>query len=262
MTIITYPERSVDPFKIATYHESGFLVLPGLFERQEIAELSDEAERLLERTDLIDQDNLRCRYQPNEAGGPCLFETFDPVIDIGPRSAAIAADRRIYDVLAQIYDDEACLFKDKLIFKPPGARGYSLHQDYIAWKNFPRSFVTVLVAIDEADCDNGCTVVYPGYHHHGCLTEEDGEFHEVPPHAIDETRAVPLELAPGDVAFFGCFTPHRSAPNRSSRWRRQLYLSYTARRDGGDLRQTHYGDFHAWLRKKYADYGKTNVYFR
>ena len=252
----------VEPAQIEAYHEQGYLVLREVFARSEIAEVAAEAERLIERTDLIDSDNLRCRYQPSENGGPCLFETFDPVIDIAPRCAALAADRRIFDVLARIYDGPGCLFKDKLIFKPPGAHGYGLHQDFIAWKNFPRSFITVLIAIDPADRENGCTIVYPGYHQQGCLTVEDGEYHELPRDLVDASRAVPLELQPGDVAFFSCFTPHYSAPNRSDRWRRQLYLSYTALRDGGDLRETHYRDFHAWLRVKYAEYGKPNVYFR
>lgn len=259
---MTLSIKSLERGQIECYHQAGYLIVPGLFNRHEIDEIDREATHLLERSDLIDSNNLRCRFQPNDNGEACLFETFDPVIDIGPRCAAVAADRRIFDVLEQIYGGEACLFKDKLIFKPPGAHGYRLHQDFIAWKNFPRSFITVLVAIDAADRDNGCTIVYPGYHQRGSLTEEDGEFHELPPVAVDESRAVPLELAPGDVAFFGCFTPHYSAPNQSSRWRRQLYLSYTARRDGGDLRETHYRDFHAWLRVKYSDYGKPNVYFR
>lgn len=254
--------RPVDAEQIAGYHRTGYLVLRRAFDRQEIATVEAEASRLLERVDLIHSDNLRCRFQPDERGGPCLFETFDPVIDLAPRCAALAADRRIYDVLESIYEGDACLFKDKLIFKPPGARGYGLHQDYIAWKNFPRSFITVLVAIDAADADNGCTLVYSGYHQRGCLTPEDGEFHELPGEAVDESRAVRLQLEPGDVALFGCFTPHRSSPNHSSRWRRQLYLSYTARRDGGDLRAAHYREFHAWLRKKYANQGKPNVYFR
>jgi len=87
-----------------------------------------------------------------------------------------------------------------------------------------------------------------------------------PPIAVETAgeppAAVMLDLAPGDVAIFGCFTPHRSAPNLTSRWRRQLYLSYTARRDGGDLREQHYRRFHAWLRQKYAASGKTDLYFR
>jgi hypothetical protein len=78
---------------------------------------------------------------------------------------------------------------------------------------------------------------------------------------VDESRAVSLELQPGDVAFFGCFLPHASAPNSSGRWRRLLYLSYNADSDGGDRREAHYREFLAWLRAKYAEYGKTNVYF-
>ena len=71
-----------------------------------------------------------------------------------------------------------------------------------------------------------------------------------------------LELRPGDVAIFSGFTPHRSASNMSDGWRpRQLYLSYNAGRDGGEQRATHYRQFHAWLKQKYAQYGRTNVYF-
>jgi hypothetical protein len=66
---------------------------------------------------------------------------------------------------------------------------------------------------------------------------------------------------PGDVAIFGGFVPHRSAPNRSDRWRRQLYLSYNKESDGGPQRAKHYAEFHAWLVKKYAQYGKTETYF-
>lgn len=79
---------------------------------------------------------------------------------------------------------------------------------------------------------------------------------------IDESRGVVLDLAPGDVAIFSGFTPHRSAANLSDRWRRQLYLSYNAGRDGGEQRDAHYRQFHEWLVKKYAEYGKTGLWFR
>jgi ectoine hydroxylase-related dioxygenase (phytanoyl-CoA dioxygenase family) len=245
----------------AAYEADGYLVVRGLFDRDEIAEVAAEAAALAERSDLIDTRNLRCRWQPHCDNGECLFETFDPVIDLAPRCAGIARHPRLLAVLAGLYGEPAFLFKDKLIFKPPRARGHDLHQDYIAWPTFPRTFATAAVAIDPCELENGCTVVYPGYHRQGCLTPEDGDYHPLPPEAVDEARAVPLELAPGDVAFFGCFTPHRSAPNASGRWRRLLYLSYNAASDGGDRREQHYREFLAWLRKKYADYGKTNVYF-
>jgi ectoine hydroxylase-related dioxygenase (phytanoyl-CoA dioxygenase family) len=173
-----------------------------------------------------------------------------------------AHDPRILQPLREIYRDEAHLFKDKLIFKRPGMTGYALHQDYIGWANFPETFITVLVAIDPTDAQNGATEVFPGYHKQGYLSPRDGDYHQLPEGVVDESRGVMLELAPGDVALFGGFTPHRSAPNRSDRLRRQLYLSYNADRDGGEQREAHYREFHQWLVKKYAEYGKQGVWFR
>ena len=224
-------------------------------------EADAEAQFLLSRHDLISTRNLRCRWQPIVETGECRFETFDPVIDLGPVCRRLAFDSHLLAALAALYDDEPCLFKDKLIYKPPGMKGYGLHQDWIAWPGFPTSFLTVLVPFDAADVDNGCTEVFPGYHQQGSLSPKDDHYHELPANAVDEARCVPLELRPGDVAVFGGFTPHRSAPNRSDRWRRQLYLSYNKRSDGGDQRAKHYDEFHRWLRVKYAEYGKTDVYF-
>jgi ectoine hydroxylase-related dioxygenase (phytanoyl-CoA dioxygenase family) len=183
------------------------------------------------------------------------------VIDLGPVCGRLARAPHLLRLVGELYGEPARLFKDKLIFKPPGARGYDLHQDYIAWPSFPRSFLTAAVAIDPCGPDNGCTVAYRGYHGRGCLSPEDGDYHPLPPETVADSTALPLELEPGDVALFGCFTPHRSDPNTSDRWRRLLYLSYNADSDGGDRREQYYRVFLDWLRKKYAEYGKTNTYF-
>jgi len=248
--------------QVERYHAEGYLILRGVFRPDEIAALASEAQTLVGREDLIDTANIRCRWQDHIVSGECMFDCFDPVIDIGPVCSFIARDERILAPLRSLYDDEAHLFKDKLILKRPGAKGYALHQDYIGWKEFPESFITVIVAIDPTNVENGATEVFPGYHQHGSLAPIDGDYHELPASAIDESRGVVLDLQPGDLAFFACFTPHRSAPNASDGWRRQLYLSYNAGRDGGDRRESHYRQFHRWLKQKYAEFGKTGVYFR
>jgi ectoine hydroxylase-related dioxygenase (phytanoyl-CoA dioxygenase family) len=247
---------------VESYHDSGFLIARNVFFADEIAALAAECETLFGRNDLIEKQNIRCRWQDCAETKECRFDCFDPVIDIGPVCRYFAYDRRILDILRAIYADDAFLFKDKLIFKPPGATGYALHQDYIGWKEFPESFITVIVAIDPTDADNGATEVFPGYHKQGYLSPKDGDYHQLPPEAIDESCGIVLNLAPGDIAMFGGFTPHRSAPNRTDRWRRQLYLSYNAGRDGGDQRDAHYRQFHEWLVKKYAAYGKSDVWFK
>ncbi len=259
--IATAAPPLLTPAEKLAYEEDGFLIVREVFSPYEMTAAVAEAERLFQRADLIDTRNLRCRWQPHCDDGECLFETFDPVIDISPVCARLAHHPRLLAILGELYGEPARLYKDKLIFKPAGARGYDLHQDYIAWPSFPRTFVTAAVAIDSCGLDNGCTIVYPGYHRQGCLTPEDGDYHPLPPETVDERSAVPLELQPGDVAIFGCFTPHRSAGNASRRWRRLLYLSYNAHSNGGDRREQHYREFLPWLRKKYAEYGKTNVYF-
>jgi hypothetical protein len=245
----------------ATYEREGFLIIRAMFPRGEIEEAAREAKALLTREDLMSTRNLRCRWQTNVHTGECQFETFDPVIDIAPVCHGLAVHARLLEVLAFLYGEEACLFKDKLIFKPPGVKGYGLHQDWIAWPGFPRSFLTVLIPLDPSDVENGCTEVFPGYHRKGCLSPEDGQYHELPAGLIDESRAVPLELQPGDVAVFGGFTPHRSAPNHSDRWRRQLYISFNRCSEGGQQRAKHYEEFHTWLRARYAEHGKDDISF-
>ncbi len=244
------------------YDRDGYVIVRGLLPAAKIARATAEAETLLERCrPLMNTRNLRCRWQPNTKTGECEFETFDPVIDLSPACRDLAFDSRLLEVLAELYGEPACLFKDKLIYKPPGIKGYDLHQDWIGWPGFPRSFLTVLVPFDPAGRDNGATEVFAGYHHQGALAPEDGEYHALSPERVDPARGVLMELAPGDVAVFGGFTPHRSAPNHSDRWRRQLYLSYNKLSDGGEQRTRHYEEFHVWLRKKYAQHGKTDVYF-
>jgi hypothetical protein len=263
MTTALLSRRSLlTPAQVRRYETDGYLIARGVFSPVEMAVVSMEAETLLRRTELIATDNIRCRWQPHVETKECLFETFDPVIDIGPVCARLAADHRILDLLEEIYGEKAFLFKDKLIFKPPGARGYDLHQDYISWPSFPRSFVTVLVPIDSSNRDSGCTEVFPSWHQQGYLSPLDGNYHSIPRERLGGAVPVPLELEPGDLAIFGCLTPHFSEPNRSPGWRRQLYLSYNAASDGGDRRMEHYREFHEWLKERYAEYGKLNVYFR
>jgi 2-aminoethylphosphonate dioxygenase len=248
--------------QVQEYHANGFLIQRGVFPIAEVEELAAEAARLFERKDLIDKDNIRCRWQDTTERSECRFDCFDPVIDLSPVCSDVARHKSILTIASALFGEPACLFKDKLIFKPPGALGYALHQDYISWKSFPTSFITVIVAIDSCDARNGATEVFPGCHQRGCMAPQDGMYHELPRESVDSSTGVMLKLQPGDIAVFSGYTPHRSAPNRSKQFRRLLYLSYNALSDGGERREQHYAEFHHWLKDRYAEHGKTNTFFR
>jgi ectoine hydroxylase-related dioxygenase (phytanoyl-CoA dioxygenase family) len=252
----------VDKVTVDQYVKDGFAVIRGVFAADEVAAFEAEAERLYRRQDLIDTNNIRCRWQNHFQTGECRFDCFDPVIDLSPLFADVARSPRLVDLVAHLYGERACLFKDKLIFKLPGAEGYRLHQDYISWPSFPHTFLTAIVAIDPCDADSGATEVFRGYHRTGYLSPRDGMYHHLPDQSVDPASGVVLSLQPGDVALFTAYTPHRSSPNRSNRFRRLLYLSYNAFSDGGDQREQHYSEFACWLKDRYAEYGKTMTFFR
>jgi ectoine hydroxylase-related dioxygenase (phytanoyl-CoA dioxygenase family) len=117
------------------------------------------------------------------------------------------------------------------------------------------------VAIDSCSAENGATEVFKGYHER-YLSPCDGMYHQLPDNAVDPAAGVVLALEPGDIAVFSGYTPHRSAPNRSNRLRRMLYLSYNAQSDGGERRTAHYEEFGEWLKDRYAEYGRTMTFFR
>src|SRR4051812_25974263 len=102
----------------ADYDRDGFVVVRSLFTQDEMAEASAEADRLLtERAHLRSVKNLRCRWQNNVFTGECTFETFDPIIDIGPVCKSLALHTRLLALLRKLYGEQASLFKDKLIYK-------------------------------------------------------------------------------------------------------------------------------------------------
>ena len=262
MTGIVDCDVHLTPVQLHEYETHGFLILRGVFHADEMHELLAETERLLtERRDLISPNNLRCRYMAHYQTGEPLFEVFDPVNDVSPVCERLTTDPRIVSAVESIYGEPACLFKEKLIFKPPGALGYKLHQDIpLAWNGFPRTFLTVLIPIDPSSEENGCTEVFSGYH--ADFLSNDGANYMLPDDAVDVARRTPLMLAPGDVAIFHGLTPHRSASNRSNQMRRVLYVSYNALSDGGDQRDTHYAEFRERMRERLTPQATAPLFFR
>lgn len=256
------PPKVLTREQVLAYHDEGFLILRNVFERDKVTLLGEEGNRIAqEHADLIDQMNMRVRFKPHVVSGEPVFEVFDPIADLSSVAKEIAHDPHLLQILHDIYGEPSELFKEKLIYKPAGAIGATLHQDWIAWPGFPESFLTVLVAIDSFTLENGATEVYPGLHKNGYLSAKDGQHHVL---STDMLRAkpVPLLLEPGDITIFGCFTPHSSAANTSEMNRRGYFISYNACSDGGDQYKRHYLEFHDWIRAKTPAAIRDQLFFK
>ncbi len=216
--------------ELNSYQSKGYLTLRGVFGQDEAAGWANECKRLLS-LGIAHENNLRTHpYYIAESFW--IVDRMDPVVDVSDVFKELSADERLLGLLRQVFNDDALLFKDRLIYKMLGVRGYQIHQDYSWWQEFPEDLINVALAIDAADAENGALELFPGHHKLLSTAGEMRHMNDAEAQQIDPSTGEIMITQPGDVVIFHCMTPHRSGPNLSNRLRRQLYLTYSAARHG------------------------------
>ncbi|MCB9881073.1 MAG: phytanoyl-CoA dioxygenase family protein [Planctomycetes bacterium] len=125
---------------------------------------------------------------------------------------------------------------DQIFTKPPRHPGLvPWHQDYSYWqRTTPEAHVTVHIALDDADEDNGCLHYVPGSHRWPLLerTAFDGPMDAVLEHLSPECLGAfhprAMTLKRGQAVVHHGRTLHGSYANQSDRPRRALVLNYFA----------------------------------
>jgi phytanoyl-CoA hydroxylase len=144
-------------------------------------------------------------------------------------------DPRIAEVLWELFGEEPLAAQSMMYYKPPGARGQSLHQDQMPLRVSPGTCIACWIALDRADGENGGMLVVPGSHKLGviCNSREENasEFFNISGLRVPEGHdLVQTELEPGDALFFGGLMIHGSYANRTTdRFRRCFIGHYVGR---------------------------------
>ncbi len=127
-------------------------------------------------------------------------------------------------------DSSVCHFHSKLMQKEPKVGGaWEWHQDYGYWyKNeflLPDQMMSVMIAITQANKENGCLQVIKGSHkmgriEHGFAGEQVGASQHYVDLALKTMELIYVEIMPGDALFFHSNLLHRSEANLSdtARW--------------------------------------------
>ena len=199
--------------EIDTFREHGFL--PGIDVFGE-----DDCDAFRSRVEAFEQT------RPGAVGWAFDIKTnllFDWVHDLG-------CDPRLLDLIEDLIGPDVLLTNSIFRIKEPGsATSYGWHQDAARIRVEP-GFVLAFVAISEATPDNGCLRVVPGTHHEvrpfSLVSYANRQVARV--REVDESGAVDMVLAKGQVGLLHCNTVHGSGPNRSSRRRIGLINDYTA----------------------------------
>lgn len=209
---------------IGEYRENGFAKIQGLFTHEEAKLWANECDRVWS---VVDKDDERVNWRDHGELGS-IPDRLDPVVDISPVFAKLAADQRLTEVAKSVLGQDESLFKGKLIMKLPGTMGYDLHQDYPYWEflGIPADdLIIMVVPIDAWDESNGGIEFFPGYHHERIPGPPDEPL-DTDPALVDLSSGSLMTLNPGDVCFFHPLAPHQSAPNTSKNDRRTLYFTY------------------------------------
>lgn len=148
----------------------------------------------------------------------------------------LISDDRLLDIAEQFIGPDIALFASHYICKRPyDGQAVLWHQDGTYWPLEPMEVVTLWLAIDNTDAENGCMRVLPRTQNMRLLTPEelvqqnDGTNvlgSGIDPAQIDESQAIDVLLAAGDVSVHHPNVIHGSNANTSSRWRRGLTIRY------------------------------------
>ena len=141
----------------------------------------------------------------------------------------LSRDARLLDAIEDLIGPDILLTNSIFRIKEPGsATFYGWHQDAARIQVEP-GFVLAFIAISDATPDNGCLRVIPGSQHDvqpfGLVSYADRQVARV--REVDETAAVDMVLAKGQVGLLHCNTIHGSGSNRSSGRRIGLINDYT-----------------------------------
>jgi ectoine hydroxylase-related dioxygenase (phytanoyl-CoA dioxygenase family) len=215
--------------------EDGFAIVRGVVSRAEVSLIAEAFDRLeaiargLQSTTDVQSARFVVTNSPFRLHRVVWCGGADEALaryGADPRFLSLAGDALSSNTLVQLIQQAH--------FKLPGdSVAFGWHQDASnrrygtdLWTDVDGhgSFVQLTLAVDPMGGANGGLRMLAGSHRRGFVA--DPTTGVLPDSLVDESRAIDLQLEPGDVAIFGPFVIHGSGPNVSAGKRRLFLQGY------------------------------------
>ncbi|HZO90679.1 MAG TPA: phytanoyl-CoA dioxygenase family protein [Chthonomonadaceae bacterium] len=201
------------------YNRDGYVIVRNVVDAARVAEAKQHALDTLTRFPDETPEQVHAR--------PLWFE--DPFYH------RFVNQPQLIDLAEAILGSDLALFATGYIIKPPAAQAQQMailwHQDGSYWPLDPMEVCTIWVALTPSTPANGCMRVIPGTQHmclHEVQTRTDVRNllnSGIDNSLVDESRAVDMELQPGDVSIHHPNIIHGSNANTSrDQWRINLVI--------------------------------------
>lgn len=202
------------------YKDKGYLVVPDLFSKEEIAALRNETADIFRgKRGIVDgmihtDDNISDEEVLKKYVAIHFPHKISPVIHKS------LFHRGVLDVLKNVIGPNVKCMQSMLFVKGPGKAGQSWHQDEFYIPTRDKSLIGVWIAIDDATVDNGCLWIIPGRPGYIMKRVENSLNEYADVDTVDVTEyegeAIPVEVKSGSVVFFNGYTLHSSRRNKTT----------------------------------------------
>lgn len=215
------------------YNEQGYLLVKGVFNKEEVEEMRGAVGRIIDRAAKANQDHnaqWQGDFLPAEELKKLVLKGFHDVHYHDSSFMRAVIHPKMAEVLSQIIGPNVQLHHTKMLVKPPeNGAAFPMHQDA---PYFPHELHTMLAAsvhLDDANVENGCLHVIPGSHKQGTLPHIGRHYLNAKEYPV--SMGTPCVAEAGDVLFFNYLTIHGSPANLSDRTRRNVLFQYRSATD-------------------------------
>jgi ectoine hydroxylase len=229
--------------QLAFYEENGFLVLPSLFQPDEIDRLNQELRRIAELPDISEREETIT--EPGSGKVRSIFR----IHQLNELYGRLARDERLGGAARQILGSQVYMHQSRVNLKP-GFHGkeFYWHSDFETWHmedGMPRMrALSVSLALNENYPFNGPLMLIPGSHktYISCVGETPENHYKqslkkqeygVPDHEsltkLTERGGIVAPTGPaGTAVFFDCNTMHGSNGNITPYPRNNVFFVYNS----------------------------------
>jgi len=210
----------------AFYLEQGYLLdLPRIYSGEEMVKMNAELPELLA---LLERGETAKDMREWHETSLFLYD--------------IVMNPRIHELVEGILGPNFFIWASSFFIKEPFSKStVGWHQDAYYWPMKPHNTVTVWLAFDDVDAENGAMKLIPGSHRHGIIKHKRSEKTdsvltlELESRVVKESDAIQFHLKAGEISLHDDRAVHGSPANPSSRRRAGLTIRYSGTNVKNDL---------------------------
>ena len=190
--------------QINYYKKNGFIKIQGIFSKNEIKNLKKYVHEVNNFKPIKGKWMI---YYDNFKNKKFLTRT-ENFIDYHKGLKKILRKKSFNQLISNLTGAKTILFKDKINWKYPRAKGFEPHQDAQVWEKLYKnifSFFSVTISVDKTNEANGCLEVVENRHNLGLLGDEKSAISKS---IVQKMKWKKIKTNPGDViAIYNCTGP-------------------------------------------------------